>query len=159
MPKAPGVVSTVDRDTVEALMRGAREFAGITAASIAQAGDGVTLPQLRVLVLASSRPTLNATGVAEALNVHLSNASRICDRLVHAGLLDRRESGRDRRHVELSLTGEGERLVETVMDHRRQSITRVLQHMPEASQQQLAQALSAFMAAAEAGRDLDVPSF
>ena len=72
----------------------------------------------RVLVLASQPGRLNATGVAEALGVHLSSASRICDRLVQAGLLDRRDLPQDRRHVELTLTPAGERLLASVNDHR-----------------------------------------
>jgi hypothetical protein len=40
---------------LDSLMSAARIFAGITAESIAQTGDAVTLPQLRVLVLASTR--------------------------------------------------------------------------------------------------------
>ena len=42
---------SVDVDAVEASMRAARNFAGVIAESLAQT-DEVTLPQLRVLVLA-----------------------------------------------------------------------------------------------------------
>lgn len=45
---------SVDVDAVEASIRAARNFAGVIAGSLAQA-DEVTLPQLRVLVLAWRR--------------------------------------------------------------------------------------------------------
>ena len=104
---------------METLLNAARIFTAITAESLAQVGEGVTVPQLRVLVLASQPGHLNATAVAAALDVHLSSASRTCDRLVQAGLLDRRDLPEDRRHVELTLTPAGQRLLATVNDHRR----------------------------------------
>jgi DNA-binding MarR family transcriptional regulator len=129
---------------LDSVMRAARIFAGITAESVAQTGDAVTLPQLRVLVLASTRPALNNTEVADALDVHLSNASRTCDRLVQAGLLSRRESSTDRRRVELSLTREGEKLLATITAHRQAAFSRILQQMPPQDQLALAHALDSF---------------
>ena len=134
---------------LDTLQSAARIFGAITAESIARVGEGVTLPQLRVLVLASQPGQLNASGVAQALDVHLSSASRICDRLVQAGLLDRRALPQDRRHVDLTLTPAGERLLTSVNDHRREVFTRILRRMDPAEREALAQALSGFVAAAE----------
>jgi DNA-binding MarR family transcriptional regulator len=133
---------------VETLLSASRVFGAITAESIAQVGEGVTLPQLRVLILASQPGHLNATGVAEALDVHLSSASRICDRLVQAGLLHRRDLPRDRRHVELTLTPDGERLLATLDDHRREVFGEILRRMDATERDALTQALSGFVAAA-----------
>ena len=47
---------------METLLNAARIFTAITAESLAQVGEGVTVPQLRVLVLASQPGHLNATG-------------------------------------------------------------------------------------------------
>lgn len=132
---------------METLLSTARIFGAITAEAVAQVGTGVTLPQLRVLVLASQPGHLNATGVAEALGVHLSSASRICDRLVQAGLLDRRDLPRDRRHVELTLTPAGERLLASVNDHRQEVFSRILQRMKPSEREALAEALSGFVVA------------
>ncbi|MGI8721983.1 MAG: MarR family transcriptional regulator [Geodermatophilaceae bacterium] len=57
--------------------------------------------------------------MAEAPGVHASNATRTVDRLVVAGLIDRRDSPADRRQLELTLTSKGRDLVESVMSHRR----------------------------------------
>jgi DNA-binding MarR family transcriptional regulator len=134
---------------IDALQSAARTFGAITAESIAQVGEDVTLPQLRVLVLASQPNHLNATGVAEALDIHLSSASRICDRLVQAGLLNRRDLPQDRRHIELTVTSAGERLLATVTAHRRDVFTRILRRMDAAERERLARALSGFVEAAE----------
>jgi DNA-binding MarR family transcriptional regulator len=80
---------------------------------------------------------------------NLSSASRICDRLVLAGLLARRDLPQDRRNVELTLTPAGERLLATVNDHRRDVFTRILRRMDASARAALAEALSGFVAAAE----------
>ena len=157
MPKAVSNNSRRDdaglEDTVAVLMRSARLFAALTAESVARAGDTVTPPQLRVLVLADLQGPLNNTAIAAALNVHLSNASRICDRLVQAGLLDRRDSPTDRRNVQLSLTSKGSRLVRQVMRHRQAALTDILERMPPASRADLRAALDDFNDIAEAHSD------
>jgi DNA-binding MarR family transcriptional regulator len=137
-----------EESCLRVLMDAARVFAGITAESVAQVGESITLPQLRVLVLASSRPGSSISAVAEALDVHLSNATRICDRLVHAGLLERRESVADRRRVEVHLTPAGAAVVEAVAAHRRTAIHRLLRTMPSDDQRVLAAALGQFVTAA-----------
>lgn len=136
-------------DGVEIVVRAARVFSAVTAESIAQAGDNVTLPQLRVLTLASLAGSLNNRQVAEALDVHISNASRICERLVQAGLLARRDAPSDRRQVELTLTKAGERLVDVVTSHRRAVFLRILSKLSDDQRSTLSQALTDFSAAAD----------
>jgi DNA-binding MarR family transcriptional regulator len=80
--------------------------------------------------------------------VHASNATRICDRLVGAGLMERHEDPADRRYIRLELTGKGQDLVETVLQHRRQAIAEVISKMPPGRRPALAAALEAFAAAA-----------
>jgi DNA-binding MarR family transcriptional regulator len=130
------------------LLAAARVFAAITAESIAQGGDGVTLPQLRVLMLASQPGPLNASAVAAALDVHLSTASRICDRLVQSGLLHRRDLPEDRRQLELTLTPLGERLLSGVTAHREQVFARILRRMSPDERAMLARSLDSFVTAA-----------
>jgi DNA-binding MarR family transcriptional regulator len=139
------VSSPAFREALEAVVRAARVFAAITAESIAQAGEGVTLPQLRVLVLARTTGMLNNSAVAHALDIHISNASRICERLVQAGLLDRRHSPDDRRQVQLTLTPAGSSLVDAVTEHRRTAFTQILGLMSPGERASLAKALRAFV--------------
>src|SRR5689334_23908448 len=87
-------------DDVEATMLAARALVGISAQSLADVDDVVTPPQLRVLVMIASRGPSNLGAVARSLGVHPSNATRACDRLVTAELLDRRDDPADRRNLQ-----------------------------------------------------------
>jgi len=95
-----------------------------------------------------TRGPLNLSAVATALDVNPSNASRTCDRLIRAGLLDRRDSPEDRRNVTLTLTDAGRSLVEKLTKQRRNAIERVLRKMKAADREQLAEALDKFATAA-----------
>lgn len=141
---------TAFSDQVDAVLEGSRAVGAIIAESMASVEQVVTMPQLRVLVLASDAPQ-NVTSVAEDLGVHPSNATRVVDRLVRAGLLDRRPARHDRRHVVLTPTPAGEQLVEQVLTHRRATLERILGRMGEEHRAMLAESLRAFSAAA-AGR-------
>ncbi|WP_082983047.1 MarR family winged helix-turn-helix transcriptional regulator [Mycobacterium sp. 1423905.2] len=121
---------------------------GIAAASIAEVDDTVTVPQLRVLVMVDTRGPLNLAGVAAGLNVNPSNASRICDRLIKAGLLNRQESADDRRNITLTLSPAGRQLVDKVIEHRRTAIVRVLGDMEPDDREALRTAFDRFANAA-----------
>jgi DNA-binding MarR family transcriptional regulator len=135
-------------DQIDAVMRASRALVGIAAAAVAEVDDSVTVPQLRVLVMVDTRGPLNLAGVAAGLGVNPSNASRICERLIRAGLLDRQESPDDRRNITLSLTAAGRRLVNKVTRHRRTAITRVLRGMDPEDRELLKTALDRFATAA-----------
>lgn len=134
---------------VSAAMRASRAFSAIIAASVAHAGDTVSPPQLRTLVLVATRAEVNAATIASALDIHPSSATRLCDRLVDAGLLDRTESTSDRRRVVLTLTDAGAALVDSVMDHRRDALEKILSRMSPDARRSLVPALEAFSDAAE----------
>ena len=140
----------VDRDggDVEAVMAAARVLVAVSARSVAEVEDVVTLPQLRVLVMVASRGPLNLAAVARGLGVHSSNATRACDRLVAAGLLDRRDDPADRRNLLLDLTEAGRQLVDRVMDHRRAAVVEALSRMPILERAALVPVLRSFAAAA-----------
>ena len=133
---------------VDAVLRASRALVGIAAMSLAAVEDVVTVPQWRVLVLIHTRGPMNLASVAAELGVNPSNASRTCDRLTRADLLDRRESEVDRRHVTLTLTLAGRRLVQKVLRQRRKAIEKVLRSMPADARDGLAGALAEFAAAA-----------
>lgn len=133
---------------VDAVMDATRVLVAIVAQSLAEVENAVTLPQLRVLVLVHRHGQLNLAGVAAGLGVHASTASRTCDPLVRSGLLVRADDPRDRRHLALTLTPEGQTLVDSVMDHRRRAIKEVVQRMPSGQRDRLATAFSAFTSAA-----------
>ncbi|RDH76377.1 MarR family transcriptional regulator [Mycolicibacterium moriokaense] len=132
----------------EAVLEASRALVAVAAASIAGVADVVTVPQFRVLVMVYTRGPLNLAAVADDLNVNPSNASRTCDKLIRAGLLDRGVSPHDRRHIVLTLTLAGRRLVEKVTARRRSAIENVLQAMSPDQRDALAKSMSEFAAAA-----------
>ncbi|ORW05490.1 MarR family transcriptional regulator [Mycobacterium kubicae] len=135
-------------EQIDAVLRATRAMVGIAAASIAEVDDTVTVPQLRVLVMVDTRGPLNLAGVAAGLGVNPSNASRICDRLIKAGLLNRQEAADDRRNITLTLSAAGRQLVDKVIEHRRTAIIRVLGDMEPEDREALKTALDRFATAA-----------
>ncbi|RWA18908.1 hypothetical protein MELE44368_04515 [Mycolicibacterium elephantis DSM 44368] len=133
---------------VDDVLRASRAMVGIVAASLAGVEEVVTVPQLRVLVMVHTRGPLNLAAVAAGLAVNPSNASRTCDRLIQAGLLDRRESAVDRRNITLTLTPAGKRLVDKLTKRRRGEIERVLRTMSPAERSAVGAAMAAFASAA-----------
>ncbi len=129
-------------------MAASRVLVGISAQSIAAVEHRVSVPQLRALVVISSLGPVNLVRLADSMGVHASNATRACDRLVAIGLLDRRDNPDDRRNLTLALTKKGQRLVSTVMDHRRKAIEVVLHDMPADQRKQLSTVLRQFATAA-----------
>jgi DNA-binding MarR family transcriptional regulator len=135
-------------EQVDAVLRASRALVGIAATSLAGIEDLVTVPQWRVLVLIHSRGPMNLASVAAELGVNPSNASRTCDRLAKAGLLDRRESVVDRRNITLTLTAAGRRLVQKVTRQRHSAIREVMRKLPASARNDLADALATFAEAA-----------
>jgi DNA-binding MarR family transcriptional regulator len=140
---------TEAEDEVEAAMLAARVLVAVSARSVAAVDDIVTLPQLRVLVMVASRGPLNLGAVARGLGVHPSNATRACERLVVAGLLERHDDPADRRNLVLELSIKGQELVDRVMDHRRDAIAAILDRMPANRRRALVPALLSFAAAGD----------
>jgi DNA-binding MarR family transcriptional regulator len=131
-------------DHVDLVMAASRVFIGVIAESLAPLEPTLTTPQFRTVVLLATRGPLNMTSIASLLAIHPSNATRLCDRLVDAGLVRRRPSAQDRRQVELEVTPKGRRTVSGVMNRRRAALGRVLAAMPGPARRQLTSALGAF---------------
>ena len=103
--------------------------------------------QFRALVIVASRGPIHLSALADAMRVHPSTATRTWDRLVADGLLDRRENPHDRRHLALTLTAPGRRILDAVMDRRRAAITDILRRMPADDRHHLAEVLTQFATA------------
>ena len=96
-----------------------RALVGIAARSLAAVEDTVTLVQYRALVLLASRGEMNVGTLADALGLHQSTATRLCDRLVGKGLVERSHPAESRREVFVGLTSSGQALVRAVNARRR----------------------------------------
>lgn len=144
----PRVAADELHDVTDAVLAAARVLVGVAAQSIGAAEESVGVSQFRTLVIIASRGPIHSAALAEAMGVHPSNATRTCDRLVDSGLLDRRSNPADRRHLQLTLTRKGQRMVDGVMKRRRTAVQKILGQMPAADQRRLTDAFNQF---AEAG--------
>lgn len=129
---------------IDAVLTASRVLVGIAAQSMAEMEDTVTVTQFRALVVVASREPIHLAALAQDMGIHPSNATRTCDQLVAQGLLDRKENPADRRHLALTLTDTGRRLVESVLTRRRTAIAGVLNKMSAGGRARLAVVLTEF---------------
>ena len=137
----------VDDAAADAVLAACRVLVGVSAQSIAAIADTVDLLQFRVLVVVASRGSVSLQELADAARLHISKASRMCDRMVRSGLLNRAADPADRRHLELTLTTQGADMVGTVMSRRRAAIHPILARMSIRRRADLVSVLGEFGAA------------
>ncbi len=136
-------------DLVTALLTASRVLVAVSARSLTQVEETLTLAQFRTLVVLDSRGELNLNGLAGLLDVNASTAMRMIDRLLAAELVTRRDNPANRRQVILGLTPEGKRIVRQATARRRRDITRIVTAMPADRRTALIDALRAFTQAAD----------
>jgi DNA-binding MarR family transcriptional regulator len=112
--------------------------------------------QLRALMVVEEADGVNLRGLAAAMGILLSSASRLCDRLVAAGVLEREPGRIDRREIALHLTPAGRKLLDELRADRRAMIDEVLSRMSPAGRQALLRGLQEFEAVASATEDAAV---
>lgn len=100
--------------------------------------------QFRALVVLHSRGPQTVATLATELGVARSSASRLCDRLVAKGLIDRSPATEDRREVRLAITESGAAMVSAVTRHRRREIRRIVAGMDQGRGRELVTVLQAF---------------
>jgi len=142
-----GVFDDVE-GTTTALLKASRALVAVAARSIADIGD-VTLPQFRALVVLSRPEAMTVGDLAEALDIHPSTATRLCDRLERKRLI-RRHPGvsPDRRETPVSLTTPGRRLVGRVTTRRRRDLAAIAAAMTPEDRRHAISSLAAFSSAA-----------
>lgn len=94
----------------QALLAAARLFTGVSVGAADELGD-LSPVQLRALTVLTDLDGANLAALAETMGVAVSTASRLVDRLVAAGWVDRRQSDANRREISLSLTDQGAALL------------------------------------------------
>jgi DNA-binding MarR family transcriptional regulator len=134
--------------STDAVLVASRALVGVAARSLAGIEDTVTLVQYRALVLLASRGEMNIGALAEALDVHQSTATRLCDRLVARGLVVRAPSAESRRVVVVSLSRAGQSLIRSVTTKRRAEIDRVMGRLTAKQRAAVTRAFSQFAEAA-----------
>jgi DNA-binding MarR family transcriptional regulator len=104
----------------------------------------LSVVQLRALTVLRGLGAGNLGQLASGMGVTVSTASRLVDRLVAAGLVDRRPSPRSRREVALVVTGLGSGLLQRYDDLRLLGLRGLLDRLPPARREQVLGALADF---------------
>lgn len=137
-----------DMDDVDAVTRAvltaSRLLVAVSARSLAEVEERVTLPQFRMLVVLSTRGATKLVVLADLLQVAPSTAMRMVDRLIAAGLADRQVNPDNRRETMLQLTDEGRRTVADVTARRRAEIAAIVGRLGSDQRAALVGALTAF---------------
>ena len=112
------------------LIRRAEQF-------LASKGFDLKFIQLRVLKQLSMHESQSATELARAVEHDGGALTRVLDRLQESGYVARRSSASDRRAIELSLTGEGRALWNSIQPWILQLNADALSPLDEREQEQL----------------------
>jgi DNA-binding MarR family transcriptional regulator len=148
MPTENAAATDESLDAItDSLLTASRLLVAISAHSIAQVDETITIPQFRTLVILSNRGPMNLATLAGLLGVQPSATGRMVDRLVGAGLIDRLPHPSSRRELLAALTTRGRSVVRQVTAQRRTEIARIVEKMPPPERHGLVRALTAFTAA------------
>jgi len=135
-------------EVTDAVLSASRVLVSIAARSIADVDSELTLPRYRALVVMCSGGPLPMSDLADRLACSRSTATRLCDRLVRDGLVERRSRAGDRRAVEVAVTRRGTTLVRKVTERRREEIAAVVAEVPVTQRTALVEALRTLAEAA-----------
>lgn len=134
---------------VTALLTASRALVGVSARSLVDVEETVTVTQFRTLVVLRAHGVSRLNRLSDRLQVNASTALRTVERLMTVGLVDRRENPDDRREVVIELTDRGRQLVDEVTARRRRAIEAIVRSMPVEQRAAMVEALLAFAEAAD----------
>jgi DNA-binding MarR family transcriptional regulator len=135
------------RDIALEITDAVESLTGLWSLSAQGAVMRLSLHQLRALRALQGDPGLNLTALAARLDIGMPTASRLCDRLEAAGLLERSSHPSRRREVRLSLTRQGRAVLDEVAGRRTSALADVLAQMKPADRAAFSRGLEAFLTA------------
>ena len=94
--------------------------------------EGISMAQLHVLNLVESHGDIAMSRLAEMLDVSVSNATGLIDRVEERGFVERMRVPTDRRMVLVRLTPAGRHMLDEIEAVREQTIRRVLDQLDSA---------------------------
>lgn len=109
----------------------------------------VTPEQFGLMCHIPDGSSMTMSELASARNVALNTATSLVDRLVAAGLVERRSDPADRRIVRVAVTDKGRQLVERLRAVRRQAIRRMLDELTDEEVVSILRAMPALARLAE----------
>jgi DNA-binding MarR family transcriptional regulator len=124
----------------EVLLAALRLAMGISVRAADEVGD-ISPVQLRALTVLRETTGANLVQLAQGMGVTVSTASRLVDRLVAAGLAERRPAPHTRREIRLSLTRAGKATLARYDRLRLDGLHRCLDQLPAGQHEPLLAAL------------------
>jgi DNA-binding MarR family transcriptional regulator len=134
----------LDRSLAAAVDTAAGALLSVWDAARESAVSQLSSSQLRAVMVIERCDGINLRGLAKDLGMILSSASRLCDRLVASGLVEREPGRVDRREIALHLTPAGRALLTDLRGERQERLARVLGTMSPAGRQALLRGLQEF---------------
>jgi len=112
----------------------------------------ITLPLLRVLVYLREHPSAATGDIARYMSVTSSNVTRLVERLVQQGLVQREEDVADRRFLRHSLTADGEAVLGNVQQRATSFVAHILDGLSDQELRQITEVLEKLWDAAKTSR-------
>lgn len=122
----PGDATGASGEHVLAFQLATRDLVGLATRSVDAVAPNVSLAQMRLMFALSDSGPVPSSTLARTLGVSPSSVTRMIDRLVRAGLVDRAANAGNRSMVTLSLTDAGGQLVCEVLSWRHAEWERLL---------------------------------
>lgn len=138
--------STDSASQDDVLLAALRLAMGVSMRAADEVGE-ISPVQLRALTALRETAGANLVQLAKAMGVTVSTASRLVDRLVAAGLAERRPAPETRREIRLSLTRSGRATLTRYDRLRLKELRHCLESVPAEQQEPLLAALRTFVAA------------
>lgn len=104
--------------------------------------NDLTIAQTKCLFVVGSAETFKMSDIAARLNITLSGATNLVDKLVKMGLLVRKADETDRRIVLIALTSKGKNVVDRHMQARKKSFEIILNKLSAEKRKELIEAFS-----------------
>jgi DNA-binding MarR family transcriptional regulator len=137
---------TSDIDAVlDAVVAGSRVLVALSTKSLAATSHDVTLPQCRALATLGQLGPQSLVGLAAALGVNPSTATRMCERLIEKGLVHREPVERG---ISLQLTDAGKQVVRQITEARRKELAKIVVKLSKGQREELVRCMDAFRRAA-----------
>jgi DNA-binding MarR family transcriptional regulator len=141
----------------EVLLCALRMAMGVSVRAADEVGD-ISPVQLRALTVLRETAGANLVQLAQGMGVTVSTASRLVDRLVAAGLAERRPAPQTRREIRLSLTRAGKSTLARYDRLRLDGLHGCLDHMPAEHLERLMEALRTLIDAVPDVRESPPPA-
>jgi DNA-binding MarR family transcriptional regulator len=131
MAATPGLATAPEIETKAAIIADFRASMGelkcISSERLLR--EGISMAQLHVLNLVESHGEMAMSRLAEMLDVSLSNATGLIDRIEERGFVERMRVPTDRRMVLVRLTPAGRQMLDEIETIREQTLRRVLDQL------------------------------